>query len=592
MKPLIDKTPTKVSGARDELVKSTETLLNLLGSSDRHYATISSLYGRLLKSEFNLVIVGQFKRGKSTLANCFIRKNLLPSGVVPLTSVITEIKAGKKEEIEVYYKNGKIKREPGGRISSFVTEAENPKNRKNIEKIVLFCKSDFIGKGIVLIDTPGIGSTFTHNTEITKIFLPNCDAVIFVISSDSPLSTDEISLIIEAQKTAPKIFIVLNKLDHVSGDELLQLTGHIRSELEKNGIHQPLYSISAKLFVESHAKKDIQGEIRSGVLGLEKEIERFLLAKNREDALLESARIKMLNASTSLYNVLSSELASLKNDIKTTGKRIIVFEQEAAKIRGSVSMYNSAIDDEFSSLMDDIIEDIEKVKIPLSKKISENLKLSIAKNRETNNSKLIEYANELLSRMIDAELSSWWKKEDAKIRTKTVHIGKRYSEMLTEAKSAVESAVSEIFSFHTKNVKAECSLDLKTYFYFQVNGFSQDIWIPNFSLMLPNSIFRKNLLERVEVIVGGEVDKNCGRIRYDYLQKLNDGKAKFKGHFQSSVEEVISEIEEGLSKGRTFSLSKASARKTRLREVERKLNTLSMLSKNLRRTHMKKIVDL
>ena len=577
MKPESDRISAKASRARNELIKSAETMLTLLDSNDRQYAAISSLHSRLLKYEFNLVIVGQFKTGKSTLANCFIHKKLLPSGVVPLTSVITEIRAGNKEEIEVHRKNGKTTHEPVERISSYVTEAENPKNRKNIEKIVLLCESNFFGRGMVLIDTPGIGSTFTHNTEVTKSFLPNCDAVIFVISSDSPLSTDEISLIIEAQKIAPKLFIVLNKSDHVSGDELGQLIRHIQRELEKHGIKQPVYPVSAKVFIESHAKKEVLGEARSAVPALEREIFSFLQNKNREDALLESARLKMCNASNSLYNVLSSELASLKNDIKTTGERIIAFEREAAKIRDSVSVYNSAIDDEFSFLLDDIIEDIEKVKPYLSKNISENLKRSIANNRETNNSRLIESANELLSRMIAAELSSWWKKEDAKIQTKTAHIGKRYSEMLTEAKSAVESAVSGIFYFHTKNLKTDCRLDLKTYFYFQVDGFSQNSWIPDLSLMLPNNMFRKKLLERVEVIVGEEVDKNCGRIRHDYLQKLNDGKAKFKGHLQSSVEEVISEIEEGLSKGRAVSLDNASARKTRLHEVERKLKTLSAI---------------
>lgn len=94
MKTDIDSMPANVSGARNEMIKSAETLLTLLGSKDRHYATISLLRDRLLKFEFNLVIVGQFKRGKSTLANCFIRKALIPSGVVPLTSVITEIRAG------------------------------------------------------------------------------------------------------------------------------------------------------------------------------------------------------------------------------------------------------------------------------------------------------------------------------------------------------------------------------------------------------------------------------------------------------------------------------------------------------------------
>ena len=581
MKPGIASTSSKASGARNEMTESANTLLSLLDLKDRHHATISSLLGRLHKSEFNLVIVGQFKRGKSTLANCFMRKALLPSGVVPLTSVITEIRFGDKEEIEVHHKDGRITREPAGKISSFVTEAENPKNRKNIRKIVLLCRSDFLGKGIVLIDTPGIGSTFTHNTEVTKSFLPNCDAVVFVISSDSPLSTEEISFIIEAQQTAPKMFFVLNKSDYVSDDELGQLTAHIRTELGRRGIHQPLYPTSAKLFIESHAKKDGRGEARSGIPALEKELVRFLLDEKKEKALLASARIKMCNASDSLYNVLSSELAGLKNDIKTTNEKIALFEGEATRIRSSVSMYNGAIDEEFSVLMNEISGDIENATGRISKRISAQLKLCIAKSSEASNSKLTEYASETLGGMIDVEWSSWWRKEDAKVHATADRIGHRYSEMLNRTKTDIGSAVSGIFSFRTKNMKANCRLDMKTLFYFKVDGFSSDGWTPDFSLMLPNSIFKKNLLGRVEAIVEEEVDRNSGRIRYDYLQKLEDGKARLKEQFQSSVEEMISEIEEGLRMSRAASLSNASARKARLMEVKRKLKDLAALSDKL-----------
>ena len=65
VKPGISRVPEKSSGERGKLVKSAETLLALLDSSDRHYAIVSSALERLKESEFNLVIVGQFKRGKA-----------------------------------------------------------------------------------------------------------------------------------------------------------------------------------------------------------------------------------------------------------------------------------------------------------------------------------------------------------------------------------------------------------------------------------------------------------------------------------------------------------------------------------------------
>ena len=46
----------------------------------------------LLSNCFNLVILGQFKRGKTTLINSLIGKEILPSSVVPLTSVVTILK--------------------------------------------------------------------------------------------------------------------------------------------------------------------------------------------------------------------------------------------------------------------------------------------------------------------------------------------------------------------------------------------------------------------------------------------------------------------------------------------------------------------
>ena len=52
------------------------------------------LMAKLAEDRFTLAVVGQFKRGKSSLMNAVIGRELLPVGVLPLTSAITILRYG------------------------------------------------------------------------------------------------------------------------------------------------------------------------------------------------------------------------------------------------------------------------------------------------------------------------------------------------------------------------------------------------------------------------------------------------------------------------------------------------------------------
>src|SRR3970282_75085 len=49
---------------------------------------------RLLEARFFAACVGQFKRGKSTLINALVGEDVLPVGVIPVTSVVTILSHG------------------------------------------------------------------------------------------------------------------------------------------------------------------------------------------------------------------------------------------------------------------------------------------------------------------------------------------------------------------------------------------------------------------------------------------------------------------------------------------------------------------
>jgi len=61
---------------------------------------LSTLERKLSGERFDVVVLGGFKRGKSTLINAMVGSNILPTGVVPLTSVITKLRYGNKTKAD------------------------------------------------------------------------------------------------------------------------------------------------------------------------------------------------------------------------------------------------------------------------------------------------------------------------------------------------------------------------------------------------------------------------------------------------------------------------------------------------------------
>jgi GTPase SAR1 family protein len=73
---------------------SSEKLLKLISDEDNlstFKTNLSELSSRLEQGHFNLAVLGQFKRGKSTLLNSLIGYQILPSSVIPLTAIPTFI---------------------------------------------------------------------------------------------------------------------------------------------------------------------------------------------------------------------------------------------------------------------------------------------------------------------------------------------------------------------------------------------------------------------------------------------------------------------------------------------------------------------
>jgi len=216
---------------------------------------IRELKNRLAQGKLHLAVLGQFNRGKSTFINALLGIDLLPISVLPLTSVPTIISLGKNNSctIEFFKQSKNITEESLEKIrallTQYVTEENNPENQFGVSKALVECNSPILQNGTVLVDTPGFGSTFVHNTKTTVEYITECDAALFLLSADLPITQVEIEFLKHLHRYVPRMFFIYNKIDLLTKEELEKSSDFITKALQKGlpFLHESaLYPVCAK----------------------------------------------------------------------------------------------------------------------------------------------------------------------------------------------------------------------------------------------------------------------------------------------------------------------------------------------------------
>jgi ribosome biogenesis GTPase A len=235
---------------RKALLRSIDALSALAerNRTEDLHASLAALSEKLLKNRFNLAVLGQMKRGKSSFINALLGAELLPTGILPLTSVITRVKYGTTSEAEIFYTTGQSEPIAVGSLHEFITEAGNPGNRKQVASAEITYPSQFLSMGVDLIDTPGIGSTHLQNTSTTEDYLTEVDAGIVVLSVDPPMTAVESDFLRRIRLDVPRLLFVINKTDMATPVEVESVRRFLENELRNHiGIKSPeLFPLSAR----------------------------------------------------------------------------------------------------------------------------------------------------------------------------------------------------------------------------------------------------------------------------------------------------------------------------------------------------------
>jgi len=218
-----------------------------------------ALADRVASGRFFVACVGQFKRGKSSLLNALVGRPVLPTGIVPITTVPTVLRYGPSLAARVRTAANGWRSVAPDSLSCYVSEEHNPENALGVEAVEVSVPSAVLADGLCLVDTPGLGSVFEGNTAATRDFLPHVDAAIAVVGVDPPLAGEEVAVIEVIARQAPTVILVLNKADRFGAEERAAAVAFAEQVLRRR-LRRPVGRIFQVSATESLARSGCGGD--------------------------------------------------------------------------------------------------------------------------------------------------------------------------------------------------------------------------------------------------------------------------------------------------------------------------------------------
>ena len=250
-----------------QTITSTLFLLQSLNLTSAHKRLTDDAV-RLADERFNLVIIGEFSRGKSTFINALLGTNILPASANPTTNIISKIVYGKQPKYVLFYKDGKqqeiskeefdlIKAQTEDKpdkfslLKGFVSKLKHEESHVdfgNIDHAEISYPLSFCENQVDVVDTPGTNDLNVGRIEITYRYLRQAEAAILVLSATQPLTRTEKEFLVEqvVGNNIKDIFIVINYKDEVIGQEE-RVVKHVLDNLQDvQDFSQRIFIVSSK----------------------------------------------------------------------------------------------------------------------------------------------------------------------------------------------------------------------------------------------------------------------------------------------------------------------------------------------------------
>ncbi|MEW6676217.1 MAG: dynamin family protein, partial [Nitrospirota bacterium] len=456
---------------------------------------------KIQNNVFNLVVLGQFKRGKTSLINALLGAEILPVAVVPLTSIATILKYGEALRIKVYFNDGRMTEIKSESLPQYVTEKGNPKNEKDVQEVVITYPSSYLKDGVRLIDTPGVGSIYQHNTDIAYQYLPKSDAALFLLSVDQPVGQAELDFLKDVKEYSHRIFFLQNKADYVGPEDLEESIAFSKKIIEEcMGCGVKMFPLSAKLALDGKLSGSKDLLEKSFLPEFEKTLNIFLME--------EKGKVLLISVSNTLLRVLSQamfelglEMRSLTTPLDELKVKIEMFEKKKKEVMREKQDFDILLDGEVNRLVKKgLDEDLEEFKKEATFILSVGLESFYKENQSLPSKELNSALEKYIINEVRNVYNNWWAKEDGKLASAFENICSRFIAKINETVDSLFKFSSELFAIPFEAFKTEELWTVKPSFYykFKEEPVMLEVLTTSFTLSLPKFIGDKIILKKMK----------------------------------------------------------------------------------------------
>lgn len=256
----------KFNKIKDELGILANEIFNIT-SEQIFLDRIVTAQNRLNNEKMNVLVVGEFSRGKSTFINAIIGKQVLPSSVNPTTATINVLEGNGLDNMVVNYIDGKTEtiNLPEDKVKKFLDSYVTVNNNDvdKIEKIKLNISGNLETWDCILVDTPGVNDLDEAREEITFKYLCEADACIVLLDAQQPLSESERRFIQSKVLTNDinRLLFVINRIDDIdenpNGENFNRIKEYVFKLIKENfpEIHEPnIFGVSSRETLKARHK--------------------------------------------------------------------------------------------------------------------------------------------------------------------------------------------------------------------------------------------------------------------------------------------------------------------------------------------------
>ena len=502
---------------------------------------------RIASGRFHVAVVGEFKRGKSTLINALVGEEVVPMGVLPLTAVSVELSFG-QPTVRVRTLDGgsfEISRQD---LAQYVTETGNPGNLRRVDRVEVSGKWGMLDSGVVLVDTPGISSIYEHNTEAARNALLDADGAVLVFAADAPISAAEQELVRIIADRRSRTFFVVNKIDHLAPKEVMEVRDFVEGTLrDVLGSEVTTFCIDARRALARRSAgrgSAAGGEWDQFIAELRRFIEEELVG-----SLESSVRAELARLGRSLKDAIALERAARNLDSAHLAELVSRFSDATERIR-------TGFEDDRVLLKRGMVGAIDRTgerTAAFARAEARQHDGSLEKITETaSKSGLVDALRDEVRSTVQRSFDNFRREELKRVEDEWSQIAIGFRARTQQRMDDVHQLAAQLFEVPLPAPPIPEIAEQRqrfTYLFIEVGSVTEPLARLLFRL-LPYSWARRVALQRAKRSLVDEFDKHAGRTRWDLAQRVEEAGATVEGAMSSELDRSISAVLDSAARAR------------------------------------------